>query len=332
MQYGNKMIMNVGYIGGFWATNIGNSFYNIGMLWLLRSVLGEKNVHFIPDPPQVNWPRLRSDYSLIDKLEIDLYIISGPILGYAVEQIYSHIFDRISENGGKIGFISAGAVDYTEDEANFVATFLNKYNVSFVFTRDSETYNLLKNKLVTYVYDGLCTSMFLNDAIAPPKVKEDYVVTNFPYWHEPVIKTIDSQWLVEKRPILSRQNEILGYPIVRLQSAGIMPNFRFLKTDRLLYTRNNMYYSDLPYGYLSILKSAKYIFSDRVHTCAAGLILGTRCMYIKGQRRSRDGRNNIFLRLGLSDIFHKPVALDMLYIETEKNKMKSALIQVLQAI
>lgn len=326
------MIMNVGYIGGFWSTNIGNSFYNIGMLWLLRDVLGEKNVHFIPDPPQVNWPRLKSDYSLIDKLEIDLYIISGPIFGYGIAQIYSNIFDRITRKGGKIGFVSVGAVDYTEDEANFVATFLSKYNVSFIFTRDNETYNLYKNKLEAYVYDGLCTSMFLNDAITPPKVKEDYVVMNFPYWYEPVIKNIDGQWLVEKRPILSRQNEILGYPIVRLQSAGIIPNFRLLKTDKFLYTRNNMYYSDLPYGYLSIIKSAKYIFSDRVHTCAAGLILGNRCMYIKGQRRSKDGRNNIFLRLGLADIFHKPVALDMLYIESEKTKMKSSLTQALQAI
>ena len=69
-----------------------------------------------------------------------------------------------------------------------------------------------------------------------------------------------------------------------------------------------------------------------MHTCAAGLILGSSCMYIKGQRRSKDGRNNIFLRLGLHDIFERPVALDMSYIESEKKIMKNELADALHAI
>ena len=93
-----------------------------------------------------------------------------------------------------------------------------------------------------------------------------------------------------------------------------------------------MYYSDLPYGYLSILKSANLIFSDRVHTCAAGLILGSSCMYIKGQKRSKDGRNNIFLRLGLPEIYDKPVLLNMPYIESEKIKMKDALTSAIGSV
>lgn len=81
-----------------------------------------------------------------------------------------------------------------------------------------------------------------------------------------------------------------------------------------------MYHSDLPFGYLSLIKSAKYIFSDRVHTCAAGLILGNQCMYIKGQKRSRDGRSNLFFRLGVDDIFDRPTTLNMAYIESEKKR------------
>jgi hypothetical protein len=322
--------MNIGYIGGFWATNIGNSFYNIGMIKLLKSIQGESKVHFVPDPPQVNWASLRGDYNIISKLDIDLYIISGPILGYDLEKIYSKIFDQISKRGGKIAFISAGAVDYSEAEAESVARFLSKHNVPFVFTRDSQTYELYKDRLDAHVYDGLCTSMFLNDAVAPPDINEDYVVTNFPYLHEPVLTKLDKKWVVEKSIFLPRQEEILGIPVVRLQSKGIIPNVRFFRTEKLLYSRKSMYYSDLPFGYLSILKSAKLVFSDRVHTCAAGLILGSCCMYIKGQRRSKDGRNNIFLRLGLPDIFDRPVSLDMPYIELEKKKMKDELTQVLR--
>ena len=86
-----------------------------------------------------------------------------------------------------------------------------------------------------------------------------------------------------------------------------------------------MYYSDLPYGYLSILRSAKYVFSDRVHTCAAGLIFGSKCMYIKGGSRSKDGRNSLFHRLGLEGIYTEPVSLDFDYIKTEKENMVSKL-------
>jgi len=93
----------------------------------------------------------------------------------------------------------------------------------------------------------------------------------------------------------------------------------------LIFNRDNIYYSDLPYGYLSILKSAKKVFSDRVHTCAATLILGGEAMYIKGSKRSSDGRKSIFSRIGLDDIFERPVKLDFNFIKEEKNKMEQFL-------
>jgi len=182
------------------------------------------------------------------------------------------------------------------------------------------------------VYDGLCTSMFLNDAISPPKIDDKYVVTNFPYWHEPLIESRGDNWIVKRAIIHRQQDQIAGFPIVRLQSSGIIPNIKFFRTEKLMYPRRNMYYSDLPYGYLSILKSANHIFSDRVHTCASGLILGSSCMYIKGQKRSKDGRNNIFLRLGLPEIYDKPVLLNMPYIESEKIKMKDALTSAIGSV
>jgi hypothetical protein len=39
--------MKIGYIGGFWATNIGNSFYDLGVLHLLEKLYGKENVYFI---------------------------------------------------------------------------------------------------------------------------------------------------------------------------------------------------------------------------------------------------------------------------------------------
>ncbi len=159
--------MRVGYIGGFWSTNIGNSFYNLGALWLLQEVFGQENVFFVPDPPQVYWSSLNTDYDLISKLDLDLVVVSGPILGSVLLDIYIKKFDAIVARGGSIGFLSAGAISYSEEEADLVGEFLNKYPIKFFFTRDNKTYDLYKNRLNTVVYNGLCTSMYLNNALTP---------------------------------------------------------------------------------------------------------------------------------------------------------------------
>jgi hypothetical protein len=325
--------MKMGYIGGFWSTNIGNSFYNLGALWLLREVFGKENVSFVPDPPQVYWSTLREDYDLIPKLDLDMVIVSGPILGVALEKIYGKRFDEIAANGGQIGFLSAGAIAYTEKEADSVSQFLNKYPISFVFTRDSVTYELYKDRLNTHVYDGLCTSMFLNDAITPPDVNDKYVVFNFSYFlHDPEITKTNEDWVVRKSIFKKAQEKFMSYPVVRIKSSPYIPNIKYFRSTKFVFPRKNMYFSDLPYGYLSILKSSKYIFSDRVHTCAAGLIFGSKCMYVKGGKRSNDGRNNLFARLNLPDIYERPVSLDFDYIESEKEKMKRELLLVLNEL
>jgi hypothetical protein len=313
--------MKVGYVGGFWSSNIGNAFYNIGALWFLREHFGGDNVYFVPDPPQVYWSNLDHDFDLISHLDLDLLIVSGPILGTILEKTYAKIFDAIDSRGGSIGFLSAGAALYTIEEAERVATFLKKYRVSFVFTRDSCTYALLKDRLETHLYDGICTSMYLSDAYVPPQLDHEYVVFNFDRGSEPVIQKNDDGWLVKSGMLRRRQTSLLGYSIVRTRSQSFVSSSRFFRGFRDVFWASNMYYSDLPFGYLSILKHSKLVFSDRVHTCAAALIYGAECMYIKGSHRSRDGRSNLFSRLGVADIFHNPMRLDLNYINMEKQKM-----------
>ena len=44
-------------------------------------------------------------------------------------------------------------------------------------------------------------------------------------------------------------------------------------------------------------------------------------MYIKGSRHSRDGRNKLFSRLGVENIYNEPVRLDFIFVNEEKEKM-----------
>lgn len=314
--------MKVGYIGGFWATNIGNSFYNLGALHLLKKVYGEENVYFIPDPPQEYWSKISNDYKMIQNLDLDLFIITGPSLNKWHIDVFKPIFDSLIKKGKKIAYLSVGASAYTEEEAQLVSEFINNYPVEFIMTRDAVTYKLYKDRVNTKIYNGICTSMFLNDAVNVPRVHDDYIVSNFSYFKEPYIWNENGKWKYKHTLIPKFQNSIDNYQVVRTNNSFFIPSFPKLHKGKLIFNRDNIYYSDLPYGYLSILKSAKKVFSDRVHTCAATLILGGEAMYIKGSKRSGDGRNNLFSRIGLDDIFKRPVTLDFEFIKEEKVKME----------
>ena len=310
--------MKIGYIGGFWATNIGNSFYNLGALHLLKKVFGEDDVYFIPDPPQEYWSKINNDYKWIQNLDLDLFIITGPSFNRGHIDVFKDIFDVLKEKNKKIAYLSVGASKYTDEEANLVSDFLNKYPVEFIMTRDELTYNLYKDRVHTKIFNGICTSMFLNDAVNVPKVNDDYIVSNFSYFKEPYIEYKNNKWIYRHSLFPNFQTKIDGYKIVRPNNASFIPTIPKLHKGQMLFNRDNIYYSDSPYGYLSILKSAKKVFSDRVHTCAGTLILGGEAMYIKGSRRSRDGRKSLFNRIGLGDIFKHPVSLDFKFIEKEK--------------
>ena len=309
--------MKVGYIGGFWATNIGNSFYNLGALYLLKKVFGNDNVFFVPDPPQWMW-KVNNNYDFISSIDLDMVIISGPCLSYQLPKVYKNIFDNFKKNNIKIAFISAGAASYTKDEADFVNNFLSEYNIEFIMTRYKETFNLHEKYKNIEIFNGLCTSMFLNDAVnvTPMKKDEEYSVFNFAKSKEPIIKKSGSRYLISKRGFRSFQESLNEEKIIRTNNSA------FCRLKKMLFDRESIYYSDLPYGFISILKHANLVFSDRVHTCAATLIMGGRAMYIKGSKRSFDGRNNLFKRIMADSIFIKPTRLNFTYINKEKVKME----------
>jgi hypothetical protein len=307
--------MKIGYIGGFWATNIGNSFYDLGAISLLENIYGKENVYFIPDIANWFW-KVSNNYEPLFDIKLDICLFAGPIFNQGIFN-YNTIFDNLLEKDIKIGFISSGASLYTLEEKNNVCNFLKKYkkNISFISTRDNETYNLYKDFGVN-CYNGLCTSMFLNNAVNIPALEKNYIVYNFHYFKEPFINLINNNAKVSKRSsLLSFQDTLNGMDIIRTNHET------FTRFKWLLFNRPNMYYCDIPYGYLTIYKNSRYVFSDRVHTCAATLILGGTAMYIKGSKRSNDGRNNLFKKIGVEDIYNEPVKLNFEYINKEKSKM-----------
>jgi len=319
--------MKVAYVGGSWSSNIGNAFYNLGMDAFLRSIPG-LDVYFVPDPPQ--WKEnVKSDFDLIGNLDVDLVILAGPCLNYNLPVIYSPIFKKLQDRGVKFGFISAGMSMYDAGEAKHIQEFFQTLKPSFLFTRDSDSYSFHKDLNGIKVFDGLCTSMFLNDAVkVPALVTEEYYVTNFDHTKDPSIalKSDGTYEITSKTLKWKEEDTIGGHKIIRTNNCSITDGYK------KIYNKPNTYHSDLPFGYLSLLKQAKVVFSERVHTCAATLVLGGTAQFIPIEKRSFEKRSRLFNRVQLHDIVNKPVKLNFDYLNAEKERMRSEFIQTLATI
>ena len=321
--------MKIGYIGGFWATNIGNAVYNLGAIHLLQKLYGEENVYFLNDPPAHYWnERGRNPKNAFDFLshvtDVDVVLVSGPVLSKQLASVYRTIFSELTKRGIKIGYISAGLSQYTPEEIAAVQKLFQEYPPYVVTTRDAVTYSALKEiRGEMNLYNGICTGFYVGDAvnIAPIDI-ESFVVYNFSYRNEPVISIRDDTIHVRKHQILDRYPATLGEDaIVRTVSEGFS-RFKFM-----IFNRPNVYYSDLPHNYLSIYKHAKMVLSERVHTCVATLSLGGKAMYIAHSKRALDGRRSLFDRLILTEMYERPVSLDVDLLSREKRKLEGFLKQ-----
>ena len=320
---GEKKKLKIAIVGGSWSSNIGNAFYNVGAEWVLKQ-LGH-DVSFYPESPR--WKRdVNDSYDPVADLDVDLVILMGPCLKDRLAYVYENTFKKLYQRNIKVGYLSAGMAVYTQSEADLVEKIFNRYPPAFISTRDHECYRFFVNRVSCPIYSGICASMFLSDAIHPLKLaKNPYIVYNFDQV-EPLLE-IDTYGVASVQTPSNNQppSSHLNLDIIRTNNLSIDEGYD------LIYRRPNVYHSDLPQGYCSILAGAQTVYSERLHTCAATLIYGRPAQYIPNSSRSYEKRNLIFDRIGVPEIFLKPQYLDMNYISKEKSEMMKFLNKVIPA-
>lgn len=309
--------LRVGYVSGGWPSNIGNAFYNLGVLHALRRVYGEEAVFAVPDVAAWVWD-VQHNFEPLRHVAVDLLFLSGPTLCHGIATRYRQVFDDLMARGGRVAFVSAGSAAYTEAERDEVVRFLDRYRgrIAGLATRDSETFELYRG-LDLPVHDGVCGSVFLDEAVRVPELDhEPYVVLNFPRRLEPRLSLLEDGSVEVTRPrIQAFQRRIGGMPVVRTRSAP------YTRDTKRAFDRRNMFYWDTPEGFLAVYKTARLVFSERVHTCASTLALGGTAMFISGSVRSHDNRRALLHRMGAEDIERRPVRLDRRYVQQEKDRL-----------
>ena len=215
---------------------------------------------------------------------------------------------------------------YDSGEAVQVKRFLDQYPPKFIFTRDDHTATILKTAGITNVHEGICMSFYLNEGPQFPKLDiDEYIVLNFDEDEPLVFGDEYSGFSTEKRTWRNRKTfpeKINGIKVVRTRNDSITAGAKYI------YSRNNSYHSDLPFGYLTILKNAKYVLSERVHSCAATIVLGGSAQYIPHSTRSLEKRVSLFEKIGLNDITSKLCNVNPIVLEQEKYKLEATFMEL----
>lgn len=338
-----KTEINVLYVGGYWSTNIGNAFYDLGIKELISSLDKEINFHIVSDLQKYAWTRYNSKKAMSFNLceyygNIDYLIMSGPMLYADYMNDWKDTLLQVMKEGTKVIFLSVGGSRYTEEEICRVREILRELHLYALFSRDRETYESYKD-LFEYSYDGICCGFFIPEYFKPWKLEiNPYVVFDFESYDEPVFveseegfEFLDSNWKLknELKPIHKFWSKFKEYPENAFNGLNILrtKNTCFMPQTKKYYGRN-IYLSNIATDYLNIYANAEAVFSDRVHACVGTLAQGVPAMFFGSTRRA-----NLFNRIGVgegrNDVFHRPVRINVSEMDMERQNLRNGLREIL---
>lgn len=251
------------------GVNIGDAFVTLGLEYIMKKTIGNSEIYVIGSPySSMGYLSERFWYNILRKLipskirenivyritretvsnvfeyikylnNIDYIVLGGCILTHYFVRKDLRFLLEIKDKT-KILLIGVGGEVYTRREIEESKKFLSKLKPHLIVTRDPAAYQLY-NKYATYSWDGIDNAFFVSDAFKPPKLNLKYIIVNFDHISEPQI---------------SNPNDL---PIVRMHNLTKGIPKKWLKQE-------NIFISDYPEDYLTIIANAEYIHTDRIHT------------------------------------------------------------------
>ncbi|SIO11804.1 polysaccharide pyruvyl transferase family protein [Vannielia litorea] len=340
----------VALVGGQWAQNVGNAFFNLGGKYVLDRVFGDGAVGFYQDQP--NYRTLHNKFKgnpktyvdFVSSLDIDYLVLQGPVLNGWLRQSWENAFRALRDRGTKVIFLSSAFFKFRDSEIQAVKAFLEEYPPALISTRDGRSYDILKDWLPAVPkYNGIDSGFFLNRCVAPFAVRKDvrYITKNFDRYPEPEILTEDPGPKFNTRQVeiagrtlflavpkfLDRhahKGKIRGYladvfdrrrlPAEFDGMRIIRPEHRFFPhMTHKIYRQPNATASDEPWTYINLYGNAEFTLSDRVHACVATLAYGHPAMLFTPSPRSA-----LFDRLRVGDLRERLVSLNLDLLRSEQ--------------
>jgi len=334
----------VAVVTGYWSTNIGNSFFQIGAEWALKQALPDANIMLIGDQPgywntKKGHPNNALDY--VAHLDLDAVVLLGPAFRPEAEGIIGDMLATQHAKGAKIIVLAAGMMRYDPETVELSRRMLERTPPYLFTTRDTETYDLLGD-IAENAYDGIDVATFVSDCFTPTTSDlPPYVALNFDQIPEPrftpasaddpgAIEIGDDHWNYHQprlRTELSYRSRAFLFAdsfLPHRKAPTSLGDLSIVRTDhrynpflmRKCYRSPATYTGDVPYSYLNIYANAQCTISNRVHACVATASFGNPAMLF-----TRSPRAYLLKRLGLDTIREKPTSIDMDFLADEKARL-----------
>ena len=346
--------MKVIVAGGGWSTNVGNAFFNMGTLHILRTILPDANVCLLADQPanlDLTRKTPRNALNVFHYVDADVLVLHGSILTHFLPQAWNESFKRLRQRGTKICFISSGSFEYSESEIAACKQFLQEYKPFLFISRDSDTFKHFGH-LAEHSYDGIDSAFFLPKTFTPTGLGlPPYVAMNFDKAPEPSVAYSTNGDLRphpskgEVRFDLNGEHWAVSFPAFRQRVSKRLHKFypffeslapwpsrkpesvgdrMIVRLDhqfnpvylRKIFRSPNSFCWDLPDPYLCLYANADLTLTDRIHAALVTLVYGKPAMLF-----SESGRARILERLGVENLNLRPALLDQARVEEERTKM-----------
>lgn len=334
--------MNIGIYCGYWSTNIGNSFFQLGAEYILQKAFPKATIFFIADEQGYINPaggNPKNSFCPIDRQSLDYAVILGPFIRPEVGKIVVPTLQKLKKQGVKILAMGIGMMDYTKKTILYSAEILKEIQPDLFLTRDRETYDAF-SKYVKNSYDGIDLGFFSSDVYSGTGIQGDYITLNFDQLPEPKIEEGYSDVLpfelnkkqmhLKFNPYRKKWNE-KGF-IYQMIDRLFFPKFwnkdvadwEIIRTDhrynpvflRRIYSHPNTISSDVPFPYWAVYKNSKLTISNRVHACVATLSFGNPAWLF-----SKSPRSYLLDRVGANTIKAQPTRIDLQRLAEEKKNL-----------
>jgi hypothetical protein len=337
----------IAVMAGYWSTNIGNSFFQLGAEYLLQRIFPKDQVVLLSDQPgywNVNVGSPANALVLLEHLPLDYVVILGPYLRPQYAKIWLQTLKVLQKKGVRILALSAGMMDYRPAAVQQYRAWLADVPPFVMTTRDAYTYEYVGD-LAQHAYDGIDAAFFVSDLYEPLPVElGNYVVFNFDKVPEPEVRVGDRAvgaavdadsvafefegegWRLRFPPLRTRlSHKYKFFPFLDAFLPASYPERvgkrLIVRTDhrfnpfllRKGFKGPNSFASDVPYSYLTLYANATLTLSNRVHACVATVAYGGTAMLFSKSPRAR-----LLERVGLTAIKNEPMALDLDYLAEEK--------------
>lgn len=310
---------NIFYFGHCWADNVGNAFIDYGVNYSINRMLPNEDyiLHNISNMQPYNdynfnqrFPfnilsggskNKKSKFDLRTKTNPDLVVLGGSLFDVFWCKVHQDFLHWLIEKQVPVFVLGGGGGNrYSREELEFVSNYWKKINFVAYASRDE---NALQNfgNFALEKFNGIDNAFFLDDAFKPAPLDIDpYVINTFDL-------TFTRNITHNNLPVIKLAHRLLNVDSFK----KILSN----KGSAFKTVKKYDYISDYPDDYLHLYANTRATYSDRVHACVATLVFGNKAQYY-----DKSDRSYLFDRISLSDIRNKPVMLNKLLIEKEKNK------------